>query len=91
VRNNQDVIEVVPIVRKILVSEGMPQQMRVQLDSSDRTVLVAQIPEPTLAQRPTFANENLAALHWGPGFEVRLNRTAGVLARSSSGISGMIL
>ena len=65
--------EIVAGVGKILVSHRMAEQVRMQPDSGDRRILVAQRPDTTIRQRPTLADEDTAGLRRRTGFQVRLN------------------
>ena len=51
--------QIVGIVRKKLMGHRVSQQMRMDLEPTDRTVLVAQIPDSSIRQRPSFSNEGI--------------------------------
>ena len=51
--------QVVPVVSQELMRHRVPKQVRMQLHAGDRRILVAQCPDTTLGQRPTFPDEHL--------------------------------
>ncbi len=69
--------EIVVVVFQELVGHGVPQQVRMQLETADRRILVAQRTDATVGQRASLADENLARRDRWPCVEVRLQSTAG--------------
>ena len=64
--------EVILVVRQKLVGHCVPQQMRMELEAANRTVLVAQIPHSTVSQFATLTDEDIWRSNRGPSFQPRL-------------------
>lgn len=67
--------EIVASVHKELVGHRVPQQVRVQLHTDQDSVLAAQVPNPSIGERTSFANEDQSALHRRASFQIGLQRS----------------
>jgi hypothetical protein len=69
--------QIVPIVFQIFVSHRVPKQMRVNLHADDRSELVTQSSNTTVAQRPPFPDEDSRAFNRRATLKIRLQSTPG--------------
>ncbi len=51
--------QIVPVVGEELVGELVPQQVRVQLETTEHRILVEQAADSTVSQRPTLSHEHI--------------------------------
>ena len=55
--------QVVAVVLQELVRHRVPEKLRVQVDADESRILLAQRPDASFAQWPTFPDEHPAGLH----------------------------
>jgi hypothetical protein len=70
--------EVVARVFQVAVRHRVPQQVRVNVEPADRSVLAAQVAHASVGQRTSFTDEDEGALHRRPTLQVRLKRLPGL-------------
>ena len=61
--------QIVGVVGQELMSHRVPQQVRMDLETADRTVLVAQISDATIRECSTLTNEDIGRGNRGPSFQ----------------------
>ncbi len=62
--------QVVGVVGQVLVTERVPQEVRMQAHTDDRGVFAAQPPHAAFGQWPALTDEHAIRCDRGPGFQI---------------------